>query len=294
MSPFSAHPRIHLRPCVLGACALLLMGSGAWAEEGQLDRLRREVRSEAEEGPPRSSQEEGPGENGRWLRDSDLDETSATPTHWSVDLLLMGATSPVWLPRALVGDDSSAALDFSRFPYEDGAGYLCAGSPTARSWSGRLQAEYVEPFRDLTILRGRFLLDTDLRLGVDGQWDYSQERVSPSVQDHLWLGDLNIVWRFAQHANAEFRTGVGCNWLADDRRADFGFNFTYGFDLFPKRPWVLSTEIDWGTLGDAGLFRFRTTVGATFHGLEAYTGYEYFDVAGTHLNGLIGGVRLWF
>ena len=32
--------------------------------------------------------------------------------------------------------------------------------------------------------------------------------------------------------------------------------------------------IDWGTLGHAELFRFRTTAGVVFHGIETYAGYE--------------------
>jgi hypothetical protein len=48
-----------------------------------------------------------------------------------------------------------------------------------------------------------------------------------------------------------FRTGLGFNWLDDPIDTNFGFNFTYGADLFPRRPWVLSATIDWGTLGEA-------------------------------------------
>jgi hypothetical protein len=108
------------------------------------------------------------------------------------------------------------------------------------------------------------------------------------------MGDCNVVFRFAQGEHAQFRTGVGFNWLDDPIETNFGFNFTYGADLFPRRPWVLSGTIDWGTLGEAELFRFRTTAGVVFHGVEVYTGYEYLDIDTTQMSGLIGGVRIWF
>jgi hypothetical protein len=70
--------------------------------------------------------------------------------------------------------------------------------------------------------------------------------------------------------------------------------FTYAADLYPPKPWVLTAEIDVGTLGHAGLFRFRTTAGIAWRRIGLYTGYEYTDIERTHWNGLIGGVRVWF
>ncbi len=71
-------------------------------------------------------------------------------------------------------------------------------------------------------------------------------------------------------------------------------NFTYGVDFFPKRPWVVSSTLDWGTLGHTDLFRFQTSAGLILNRLETYVGYEYFDLGRTQTNSLIGGVRIWF
>ena len=73
-----------------------------------------------------------------------------------------------------------------------------------------------------------------------------------------------------------------------------GFNFTYAADIYPRKPWVLSAAIDWGTLGQAELFRFRTTAGVVFHGVETYAGYEYTEIGRAHWNGLVAGLRFWF
>jgi hypothetical protein len=57
---------------------------------------------------------------------------------------------------------------------------------------------------------------------------------------------------------------------------------------------VLSAAIDWGTLGHAGLFRFRTTAGVIVNRFEGCVAYEYRDIGTTRGNFLIGGVRVWF
>ena len=90
------------------------------------------------------------------------------------------------------------------------------------------------------------------------------------------------------------RAGLGLNWLTDSSDTDLGFNFTYGGDLFPAKPWVISGEIDWGTLGHAGLFHGRTTVGICLRQVELFAGYDYFDVGDAQLDGFVSGLRLWY
>jgi len=132
------------------------------------------------------------------------------------------------------------------------------------------------------------------RFGLDTEMSFLEENLPDGGRDQLWLGDCNLVFRFAQSEHVQWRTGIGFNWLDDPAETDFGFNFTYGFDWFPARPWVVSSTIDWGTLGRAEQFRFRTTAGALLWGLESYVGYEYYDLDRTQMNMLIGGVRVWF
>ena len=129
---------------------------------------------------------------------------------------------------------------------------------------------------------------------MDSSFQYLRERLPSGDYDHLTLGDCNVVYRFAQHPNAQMRMGIGANWLKDNTRTDLGFNSTYGGDFFPRKPWVISAAIDWGTLGHARLFRFRTTAGVIVNRFETYAGYEYLDIGTTQSNALIAGVRIWF
>jgi hypothetical protein len=233
----------------------------------------------------------------------------------SGDLFFYGLTSPFWAPHAALGDDLECCGFFARFPYDRVPGYvmkdpwltpggdpigpadsfLADGWPTRpRTLAARLRFEYADELNDLSRIGGHLLLSTASRFGLDTETSYLEEKLPGGGHDELWIGDCNVIYRFAQGERAMFRTGLGFNWLDDPIDTNFGFNFTYGADLFPRRPWVLSATIDWGTLDEAELFRFRATGGVIVHGVEVYTGYEYLDIDRMQTSGIIGGIRIWF
>jgi hypothetical protein len=281
-----------------------------------LGQIRRDVRKE----PPASADHDD-DDHDHFADDHDdhchAECDGATGNVFGM-MFFHGATSPFWGPRTMLGDDleSRAAFGyFARFPYDDVPGYMMIEplkawvkdptSPTGlsltgqwpsrpRSWSARLRADYADQFDALRRISGQLLLSTRSRFGLDTETSYFEERLPGGGRDKLWLGDGNVVYRFAQGERAQFRAGLGFNWLDDPVDTNYGFNFTYGADFFVRRPWVLSAEIDWGTLGEAGLFRFRTTGGVIVNRVEAYTGYEYLDVGSTQVHFIMGGLRLWF
>jgi hypothetical protein len=261
---------------------------GTARAQGILQNLREDVRNPPSGGGGESDQEpRRPSANDAGYPGCESDPGS---------IIGLAIISPFWLPHAALHDDFSTIEYFPLFPYDDVPGYLTPEHDTqpTRYWGGRVSVEYLDPFDHLDRIGGRLLLDTVTRFGLDTQADYFRETLSGGRHDQLWTGDCNVVFRFAQGEFAEFRAGLGFNWMRDSIRNDFGFNFTYGADFFPARPWVISTDLDLGTLGHAELFRFRATVGITVRCLEFYTGYEYTDIERMHLNSLIGGVRIWF
>jgi len=234
-------------------------------------------------------------------------------------LLTIGAIiagSPWWGPAVIVGDNYGRIGTFPRFPYDYGDGYLDIGltdrpprfeeygQPQSfvdridprplrlRPWAGYLQIDYASNFDDLDRVSAHLLISTWRRLEIDTQADYFDEQW-PGGGDQLWIGDLNATFRFAQSERVQFHSGLGVNWL-EGPEPEVGFNFTYGAEFFPRKPWVLSTMVDWGTLGDAELFRFRSTAGVTVRGLGFYVGYEYLDIDRLHFNGLTSGIGIWF
>jgi len=277
--------------------------------QGLLQGLREDVRAPDGSPPSQDSAHDRPAEDdddgrqqGRscW---SDDDEEGTSFMLGIGKLAFWTVTSPVWLPKSLINDPTFGPGDFARYPYDgDLDGYMlpaaASESPELASdrhaWLVRLRGEYGGAFDDLSRAGGQVLVDSASRWGIDTEATYLHEQATGGRSDQLWLGDANVVYRFAQSPRIQMRTGVGLNWLADEYGSDVGFNFTYGGDFFPVAPWILSAEIDWGRLGDAGLFQGRATVGVHFHRLEIYTGYDYLDIGDTPINSAISGVRVWF
>jgi hypothetical protein len=287
-----------------------------------LQQMRDDVRGESSGSSsgssPRDSDDDDDDDDdhhGHYYDDEDNDGFHGFIVFHSARLAFYTITSPFWGPHAALEDGVCAYEYFPRFPYDHVPGYMmsdpcdywdddpsCAVDPMRserwptrpRTWAARLRMEYADEFNDIERVSGHLLLSTRSRFALDTETSYYQERHPGGTYDHLWLGDCNVTFRFAQGEHAQFRTGLGFNWLDDPIQTDFGFNFTYGADLFPRRPWVVSATLDWGTLGEAELFRFRTTGGVVLYGVEVYTGYEYLDIDSTQMNGLIGGVRIWF
>jgi len=295
------------------AAIFCMAGSAAFAQQGMLQTIREDVRGESvpsSSSPPDNTPDNDSGgcdEPSGWTNDQNASSCANSQNGINADRGIPSAVdffptvgavivSPLWAPRALLADDFDDSGYFLRFPYDGDSGYIntshCAEK--TKPLAVRLDMEYTETFNRLDSISGHLLVETAPRFGLAASFSHLEERLPGGGRDHLDIGDCNFVYRFAQNEWAEFRAGLGFNWLNDAEGADLGFNFTYATDLYPRKPWVLSAEIDAGTLGNTGLFRFRTTAGVVFHGVETYAGYEYSDIGRTHWNSLIAGLRLWF
>ena len=275
-----------------GSCVDLLA-------DGLLSKLRQEVREPPQNRVPEdTSDPRHEDHHGGW--DEEENEAEHSFRDLCGELFLMGITSPFWGPPAYLQDDYELKGHFFRHPYQAhqpglmAIGNLPALNNKLHSWSVRVDAEYADSFDDTARIGGHALLQSTSRWGVDGGFDYRYEDLPTGNQDQLWTGDFNIVYRFAQSETVQVRTGLGFNWLADQEKSNFGFNFTYGADWLPRQPWIISTEIDLGSLGQATLVHGRFTTGIKFRGLEVYSGYDYYDVGHVDLSNFISGIRLWY
>jgi hypothetical protein len=278
--------------------ATCVAASAAIAQDGTLQTIRDDVRQGPPASPSTPSQQSTPQQSGKGSGGTS-DPASDDDGSWIIPAACLAGVvvaSPFWGPHVLLDDDLSQSGYFLKFPYSGGSGYIrpFEVSGLSKPWAVRLDTEYVATFDRLDNLEGHLLVDSFSRFGLAASWNDLQERLPSGGRDELSIGDCNLVYRFAQSESAEFRTGLGLNWLNDRGGTDLGFNFTYAADFYPWKPWVVSTGIDWGMLGHAELFRFRLTTGLVRHGLEPYVGYEYTDIGRAHWNGLVGGLRLWF
>jgi len=151
----------------------------------------------------------------------------------------------------------------------------------------------METFDRLDNLGGHLLIEDAPRVAFGASWGHLEDRDGDRC-DSLNVGNCNLLCRSAQGELGEFGVGAGMNWLNDSTATNLGFNLIYAADIYPRKPWVFSSELDWGTLGKAELFSFRATVGVEFHHIETYADCEHTDIGREHWNGLIAGVRFWF
>jgi hypothetical protein len=268
------------------------------AQEGKLDRVREEVNREE---PPADRKER-----------EDNCEDDACGELLAIlfgPCILYTLASPFIVPHVLLNDDLHVYGYFPGFPYAGGRpGYLHVGEPVEppaepgtwlsggrlKPWALRLAVEESNDFDGLNRVTGHFLLDTASRFGVQSSWTQLHECTCRGPSDELVLGDVNLVFRFAQHERATFRTGLGFRTLLDGSDSRWGFNFTYGADFYPKKPFILSGQIDAGTLGSAGVFHGRATAGFNWRHVEVYGGYDYLRIGSVDLQGPVMGLRLWF
>jgi hypothetical protein len=269
--------------------AAIAVASPVWAD-GLLGRVRGEVNE-----PSHGSS--GTGESSDDSDSCDDDDDDGFFAGLAAWVVIKVVTAPFTLPIAIVGDEYEQTANFSDAPYSlSDDSYLqfpTEPDDTERDWAGRFSLETGGDFDGLAAVGGRLQLEHRNRFGIDASWTSLRE-YSGGRRDSLTLGDANVVFRFAQSESTQFYSGIGLNWMADHGDGDAGFNFTYGGDWFPMRPLVVSSTIDWGTLGGATLFRSRTTVGAMIDRFEIYSGFDYLNVEGVDIPTGIAGLRIWY
>lgn len=301
-----------LRCCVWVAVLIVFWPCLLRAEDRYIEALRGEVdqpaASDAGEETPPSSGESGHASHScpdgdlrpRWSASwgGSAEDAARQSTEQAVGwMFFYGLTLPWWGPHAYLEHDAPDAAAFPIAPYAEGSpGYIVIDDPVpgSKDWAGRVSLDSANNFDGVTTLAGRLRLDTVFRLGIDAEWANLVERTQ-SGTDWLGRGDCNLVFRFAQSPRVQFHSGVGFNWLADHRDSDYGFNFTYGVDLFPVDPVLASATLDLGTIGDSRLVHFRGTLGLMVRPrLHVYTGYDLLEIGGTSIHSLLTGIEFWF
>jgi hypothetical protein len=231
------------------------------------------------------------------------------------------------LPHYLIENESEyhSEAQFLSYPYEGGAkGYMApplykeghttppetksgdlliggaekdtVSSPSrTRSFAIRLIGDYSFDLETIHKTSAYLLFETRWRWGVEAGFSYLYERFPDgnTPPEELSLGDVNIVFRFAQSKRIQMRTGVGGRYMVDGLGASFGVNFTYGADLYPVYPLVFSTVIDFGSLDRAFVLHARGSVGAVFRSFEAFAGWDVLQVGDAVVHGPLVGIRVW-
>lgn len=247
--------------------------------------------------PTKSADREGGADDADPRSWTALDELSSNGDFGF--LALSGLLAPIWIPKLMVEDPSfSEPGYFNRYPYLHGyPGFMQDDIDDPHGQFGyllRTRLDYLPEVDQSRRMGGQFLFDTGYRLGFDADVQWLRNWPRTTAADELWFGDANVIYRFAQSPRWIGRIGCGVNWLHDQIGTEEGFNFTYSSDWFPRNPWIVSTEVDWGRLGDSPLFHARGSVGIQYHRVEILAGYDYLALHRVDQQGLVAGLRFWY
>ncbi|MFO0815909.1 MAG: hypothetical protein U0796_22040 [Gemmatales bacterium] len=212
---------------------------------------------------------------------------------------------PYSWPHYFLGDDFTDKGAFLSYPYAEKWNGVMQREHD-RKWEGetpdtwnrlmsyRVSVENGNDFMGLNRVGIQFLADTMLRLGIGGSVNFYEEKRDNLPPDQLTIGDVNVLFRFAQSQHWQWRTGLGFRWMHDHTQTDYGFNFVYGFEWFPHEPLTLGMQFEAGTLGNTGVIRCTSRMGFNWKHAEIYAGYDYLQIGGTELHGPMIGLRLWY
>lgn len=275
--------RTSMRAGIVGFFLLSLTGA-LQAQEGKLGEVRAEVRDEEEDDGDES-----------WESDADDGWASflfGDVCYDSLDALLF---FPFHGPRALLGDAAFERAAFQRYPGREGSGYWITGEDAdgGRDVSLRPRVEFGSDFDDLERTAFGLELEHASRFGLALEWARWREDLGAGGTDELDLGELDVVYRFAQSSTAAFWSGVGLNVLDDELETDYGVNATYGA-TFLAAPLTLGFDSDLGTLGDATLTHLGFSAGFVLDRFELFAGYDSWDIDSARLTSWSLGLRGWF
>ena len=183
------------------------------------------------------------------------------------------------------------SFEVSATPENDpclGDSYFCS----LNDWFSRVTVQGGSDFDGLGQGGIGLLLQPTNSLGLEAAATLFRES-GTEFRDHLWLGDVNLLFEPVS-GDVRLRFGIGLNWLGDTFGGEAGFNLTAGTDIQLTNRWVLTGEIDYGTLGDSDLLHTQVTLGAVFGNREVFAGYNYYDIGGAELDGVIFGLRFRF
>ena len=275
--------------CLAG---LLLIPAERLAAEGRLSGV-----AEAAQSGSGSASKKEQKSSSTSSRSCEEDSLGSLGTILFTRLFLVGATSPWWIPYLSVEHDNHPQAEFLSEVYSSHTpGRLTfefIPDAPAKDWEIRLLADYGTDFSGLERTGGQFQYDTRSRWGLETSWNRFTEDLG-STTDALWLGDANLTYRFAQNEAIQFYTGAGLNWLHRNEQADFGFNFLYGAELYPVKPWIFRGVLDLGRIGSTSRIHFRGDVGLAWTNMEFLIGYDLERLSNINLQTFSAGLQIRF
>lgn len=163
--------------------------------------------------------------------------------------------------------------------------------PSFHNWGARITGWYGGGVDGISQGNLGVLFQSPGGIGLDGSVRTVREQ---GFSDHLWLGDLNLVFEPICSDHLRLRVGVGLNWLADSWGGDAGFNLTTGFDAPLSDRLILGGEVDLGNLGHSDFLHAQLSLGYQLENAEFVVGYDHTNIGSVDLNSPFVGLRFRF
>ena len=163
--------------------------------------------------------------------------------------------------------------------------------PSFQNWGARVTGWYGGGVDGISQGTLGVLFQSPGGIGLDGSVRTVREQ---GFSDHLWLGDLNLVFEPVCSDLIRLRVGAGFNWLADSWGSDFGFNLTTGFDTQLSDRLILGGEVDLGNLGHSDFLHAQLSLGYQLENAEFVVGYDHTNIGSVDLNSPFVGLRFRF
>jgi hypothetical protein len=162
------------------------------------------------------------------------------------------------------------------------------------AWGVRVSAIGATDFDDIVQGSLGMLLQAPNGPGIDTSVTMIRES-GMTFRDHLFLGDVNLVYEPIFQDNFRLRIGIGVNWLGDSYGGDAGFNITSGFDLKLTQRAIATGEIDFGSIGDTDITHARIAIGRKINTTtEWVVGYDHLDIGGVTIGSAFTGLQFRF
>lgn len=281
---------ISLRIFIFLVNYLIISPTISIAQEGKLEDIRKETKEQ--------DRKENKSSNNNNHRHHSKNSNSGDYSFLGEifgPIIFYTIVSPYYLPHHYWDEGFSEPIYFQPYPYYlNNPGYLIDyETEFTKKGAIDISSEY-KIYRDSVFGVGlNFNLRSNFRVEIQGDFNYLEEKLDNGNTDSLYLGNVNVLFRFAQNPYLLMRSGIGLNFL-NDTEDEYGFNYTYSLDVFPVKPLFLSARIDLGGLGSAGFVRFRTAIGFIYKRLEANIGIETYNIGDASLVGLTGGLKWYF
>lgn len=112
-------------------------------------------------------------------------------------------------------------------------------------------------------------------------------------EDHLKLYSIFINYNRLRLERWAFWWGLGLKGLQGDETYN-GFAFNLGSEVYPARPVSITLSYSGGFINGTYLPEFFGALNVHINRLAVFAGYQYWSAGGAKIDGLAGGVRLFF